>query len=230
MCCSEGKNFVKAISPTGRLVGLSAFVAICCVLIVVAGGGLAFLQRPVGATYLALWIGWWGLIAVGRQRGVPSTYDRSQRGILALGIVALVGLIVVPPWEYARFHGPIPRDGLLAWTGLALFAAGIALQSAAFWALRGLYTSRLGVQPGHRLVTSGPYRLVRHPGYLSNLLCLAGIGLALSSLAGLGLTLFVVPLVARRISHEEEMLIAALGPDYERYRQQVRWRLIPYVF
>jgi len=213
-----------------RMVGLLFFALLCCVLIVLAGGGRAFLRRPVGAAYLVLWIGWWLLIAVGRQRGAPSAYDRSQRVILALGVVALAGLVLGPPWEYARLSGPIPQDGLWAWLGLALFAAGIGLQAAAFWALRGFYTSRLGIQPQHRLVTSGPYRLVRHPGYLSNLLCLAGIGLALSSLIGLGLTLFVVPLIVRRIAREEEMLVAELGEGYEGYRQRTRWRLIPYLF
>lgn len=213
-----------------RLVGLLVFTLLCCVLIVVAGGGWAFLQRPLGVAYLGLWFVWWLLIAVGRQRGAPSAYDRSQRVILALGIAALVGFILVPPWEYARFSGPLPRDGPLAWFGLALFAAGITLQAAAFWSLRGLYTSRLGMQHGHRLVTSGPYRLVRHPGYLSNLLCLAGIGLSLSSLAGLGLTLFVVPLIVRRIGHEEQMLATEFGQQYQRYRQQTRWRLIPPFF
>jgi hypothetical protein len=135
---------------------LPLVVVICCATIVVAGGGQALLRRPEGAAYLALWIAWWPLIALGRQRGTPSAYDRSQRLILVLGIVALVSFILMPPWEYARFSGPIPRDGPLAWAVLALFAAGIALQAAAFWSLRGLYTSRLGVQPGHRLVTSGP--------------------------------------------------------------------------
>ena len=213
-----------------RLIGLPVFVAICCALIVVAGGSVAFVRRPVGAAYLALWIVWWLLILIGRQRGVPSAYDRGQRAIVALGTVALVGLIVVPPWEYAHLSGPIPRDGPLAWIGLALFGAGIALQAAAFWTLRGLYTSRLGVQPGHRLVTGGPYSLVRHPGYLSNLLCMAGIGLALSSLVGLGLTLLVVPLIVQRIGREEEMLSAEFGLEYERYRKRTRGRLIPWVF
>ncbi len=215
---------------TKRLLGLFVFIVLCCLLIVAAGGGPAFLQRPVGAVYLALWIVWWLLIAFGRQRGAPSTYDRSQRVILVLGIVALLGLIVVPPWEYVHFSGPIPRDGALAWTGLNLFAVGIVLQAVAFWSLRGLYTSRLGMQPGHRLVTAGPYHLVRHPGYLSNLACLAGVGLALGSLVGLGLTLFVVPLIVRRIQREEEMLALELGQEYEHYRQQVRWRLLPYLF
>lgn len=213
-----------------RLVGLLFFALACCVVIVLVGGGWVFVRRPVGVSYLTLWSLWWLLIAIGRQRGVPSTYDRSQRLILALGIVALVGLIVLPPWEYAHLSGPIPRDGPLAWLGLGVFAAGILLQATAFRALHGLYTSRLGIQAGHRLVTRGAYRLVRHPGYLSNLLCLIGIGLSLSSLAGLGLALFVVPLIVRRIQSEEAMLAAAFGEEYERYRQQVPWRLVPYVF
>lgn len=213
-----------------RLVGLLFFALACCVVIVLVGGGWVFVRRPVGVSYLTLWSLWWLLIAIGRQRGVPSTYDRSQRMILVLGIVALVGLIVLPPWEYAHLSGPIPRDGPLAWLGLGVFAAGILLQATAFRALHGLYTSRLGIQAGHRLVTRGAYRLVRHPGYLSNLLCLIGIGLSLSSLAGLGLALFVVPLIVRRIQSEEAMLAAAFGEEYERYRQRVPWRLVPYVF
>jgi len=213
-----------------RLIGVLIFAAITCVVIVVAGGGEAFLRRPVGAVYLALWATWWLAIALGRRRGAPSAYDRSQRTIMALGVVALVGLVVVTPWEYAHLAGPIPRDGLLAWAGLLLFAVGIALQVAAFWALRGLYTSRLGVQPGHRLVTSGPYRLVRHPGYLSNLLCLAGIGLALSSLVALGATVCVLPLILRRIANEEAMLLAEFGAEYRAYQQQTTRRLLPGIY
>ena len=215
---------------TPRFVGLLFFVLLCCAVIVLAGGGWTFLERPVGAIYLALWIAWWLLLSAGRQRGIASGHDRSQRPIVALGIVALVGLIVLPPWEYAHFSGPIPRDGALAWIGLGAFAAGVGLQAAALRALRDLYTTRLGLQTGHRLVSSGPYRLVRHPGYLSNLLCLAGMGLAMSSLAGLGLTLFVVPLIVRRIEREEEMLAAEFGREYQAYRRRVPWRLFPYIF
>jgi protein-S-isoprenylcysteine O-methyltransferase Ste14 len=213
-----------------RLIGVLIFAAITCVVIVVAGGGEAFLYRPVGAAYLALWAMWWLAIALGRRRGAPSAYDRSQRTLVALGIVALVGLIVVTPWEYAHLAGPIPRDGPLAWVGLLLFAAGIILQVAAFWALRGLYTSRLGVQPGHHLVTGGPYRLVRHPGYLSNLMCLTGIGLSLSSLVAIGATIFVVPLILRRIASEEAMLLAEFGAEYQAYQQQTTKRLVPGVY
>jgi protein-S-isoprenylcysteine O-methyltransferase Ste14 len=56
-----------------------------------------------------------------------------------------------------------------------------------------------------------------------------GASLARMAAAGLGLTLFV-PLIVRRIERKEEMLAAEFGQEYERHRQQVRWRLIPYLF
>lgn len=213
-----------------HLIGRLIFIAISCLIIILAGGGVAFVRRPVGVTYLALWVAWWIVLALGRRRGVPSEYDRKQRVIVGLGTVALAVFIAASPWEYAHFAGPIPRDGALAWAGLVLFAVGIVLQAAALWVLRGFYTSRLGVQPGHRLVASGPYRIVRHPGYLSNLMCMMGIGLALSSLLALGSTILVVPLILWRIEREEEMLLTQFGVVYEAYKQKTKWRLIPGVF
>jgi protein-S-isoprenylcysteine O-methyltransferase Ste14 len=212
-----------------RNVGLLGFVLATCAAIIAAGGGWPFLGRPVAIAYLALWLVWWLAIALGRQRGVESEYDRSQAGILVLGILALVVLIVAVPWEYGRFSGPIPRDGWLAWMGLALFALGIGLQVAAFRSLRGMYTSRLGIQPEHRLVSSGPYRVIRHPGYLCNILCLAGIGLAMSSLLGLGVSLAVIPLILARIRQEESMLLAEFGDAYRQYQSRTR-RFIPGLF
>ncbi|MCZ7542115.1 MAG: isoprenylcysteine carboxylmethyltransferase family protein [Anaerolineae bacterium] len=198
-------------------------------LILIAGGGLDFLRRPVGAIYLALWALWWLALALGRPRGVRSAYNRRQRVVVGLGVVALVLLVVGPPWEYTHFDGPIPRDGPLAWLGLFLFGAGIALQTAALWTLHGLYTSRLGIQTTHRLVTHGVYRVVRHPGYLSNIMSMTGIGLALSSLVGLALAILVVPLILWRIAREEEMLITEFGDAYRAYMQRTR-RLVPLVY
>ena len=96
------------------------------------------------------------------------------------------------------------------------------------WLLHGLYTSRLGVQPGHRVVTNGPYRLVRHPGYLGAILCLIGIGLALSSLIAILLPVLFVPILVWRIGREEEMLLEEFGQDYRTYMQKTK-RLIPMV-
>jgi protein-S-isoprenylcysteine O-methyltransferase Ste14 len=212
-----------------RLAGLLIFAAITTASIAILTGGKAFISQPLGQVFLALWVAWWVAIALGRQRGRPSSYDRSQRGIFALGILALVSLVILVPWEYSTFDGPLPRNGLLAWIGAALFGASILLQATAFRSLRGMYTTRLGIQEGHRLVTIGLYRWLRHPGYLSNILSLGGIGLALSSLIGLGVTLLVIPLILVRIQKEEAMLLVEFGDVYRAYQQRTR-RLIPGVY
>lgn len=197
--------------------------------VLAAGGGLGFVQRPAGAWYLALWVLWWMVLAAGRQRGVQSQHESGSRYLtIAYDLVALC-LVVVPPWEYVTFAGPLPRDGSLAAAGLFVFAASIVLQTLALWELRGLYTTRLGIQKGHRLVTSGLYRLVRHPGYSSNLLALAGIACALGSVAGLVLALLTVPLLVERMDREEAMLLAEFGDDYREYMRRTK-RLVPGIY
>jgi protein-S-isoprenylcysteine O-methyltransferase len=204
------------------------FTVASSVIIVIIGGGLDFIQRPLGAIYLALWLVWGLSIALLRQRGVISSYDNSQKVVGGILAAILVVLVIVPPWEYSHFVGPIPRDGFLAWSGLFLFALGIVVQSAAMWTLHGLFTGHLGIQPDHQLVTSGPYRFVRHPGYLGYLLCLTGIGLALSSIATLSIAILIVPILLWRIEKEEKMLAAELS-GYQTYIQQTK-RLIPLVY
>lgn len=203
-------------------------VALCSAIIALAGG-VPFVLRPVGAAYLTLWIAWLLVVAVGRERGVRSSYDRTQREFLALSGIIMLVLLVVPPWEYTHLTGPIPRDGALSWLGLTLFAIGVGIQFTAVRALQGFYTVRLGVQAGHHVITDGPYRFVRHPGYLGHMLSMAAIGLALGSLIALGLTILVLPLLLWRIRHEEEMLSIEFGEEYPSYKQRTK-RLIPFLY
>lgn len=212
------------------IIGRLVFILGSCAVVVAAGGGSAFIERSVGVTYLALWVTWWVATFLGRRPGATSGYDRRTRPwVIVAGFVTVPLLIVGPPWEYAHFSGPIPRDGALAWVGLAAFATGIALQAAAMWALAGSYTVWLGVRPGQRLVTSGPYRFVRHPGYLSYILSLTGIGLALGSLIALALAVLVVPFLMWRIGTEERMLLAEFGDRYRDYMRRAK-RLLPFVY
>ena len=110
---------------------------------------------------------------------------------------------------------------------MTLFAIGVGIQFAAVRALRGFYTVRLGVQAGHRVITDGPYRFVRHPGYLAHMVCMAGISLALGSLIAVGLTILTLTLLPWRIRHEEQMLTVEFGEEYRSYTQKVKYRLAP---
>lgn len=85
------------------------------------------------------------------------------------------------------------------------------------------------VAPGQRAVTTGPYRVVRHPMYAGALLILAATPVALGSWWS---AVFLVPLVAAlalRTRHEERYLAEHL-PGYREYLQATRWRLVPRVW
>ncbi|HSD59108.1 MAG TPA: isoprenylcysteine carboxylmethyltransferase family protein [Methanotrichaceae archaeon] len=208
------------------VIGRLIFAAITCLIVVIIAGGKDFLSQPLGMVYLALLFLWMATIAIGRKAGVRSAYDSRQCGIYALLAVIYSVVLFAVPWEYAHFSGPIPRDGLLAWAGLIVFALGIFFRSWAVWALRGFYTARLGIQPGHRLITAGPYELVRHPGYLGEIASVLGMSLALSSLIGLAMTILLFPLLIWRIGTEEEMLLVQFGEEYREYMRRTK-RLIP---
>jgi len=217
------------MNAVARRAAQAVFFALSVVLILLVAGS-EFVQRPVGLAYLALWVALAVATAVFRRPGAPSTYDRSQivwRSVL--GIFGFLAILVLGPWEYTHMTGPLPRDGLLAWIGLAMFALGVAINAWAMATLRSLYTVRLSVQADHRLVTSGPYRRVRHPGYSGFLLALPGMGLALGSLAMLAFTAVILAWLVERIGKEEAMLVEQFGDEYRAYQRRSK-RLIPFLY
>ena len=199
------------------------------VLMALAGGGIAFARRPIGLLVLVLWGVWSAALALGCSTGAMSPYEQEQRFFLiAFGIV-LLSVLLAAPWEYGHFAGPIPRDGPLAWVGVLILAGAAPLQIASVLALGRFYTRNLGIQPEHRLVTGGPYAIVRHPGYLSSFLGLLGTGLAMSSILGLLAAVLTVPLMIYRIRGEEQMLVDAFGDEYRRYASRTK-RLFPFIY
>ncbi|HEX9989581.1 MAG TPA: isoprenylcysteine carboxylmethyltransferase family protein [Chloroflexia bacterium] len=116
------------------------------------------------------------------------------------------------------------------WIGLAVMGAGLALRVFAILWLGPMFTRLVQILPGHRLVTSGPYRFVRHPSYSGLLLFFVGLGLALGDWLSV-LLLLVVPFVGvwYRIRVEEEALLGAFSNEYRAYMERVRG-LLPFVF
>jgi len=220
-------NVSKA--SVARVVKVTLLSVLSCAAVAWAGGGWGFVRRPVGIVLLAIWFFWWWTTAWYRPLGRASKYSRRALGMALLLIPAyLVGLVVVP-WEYAHYAGPIPRDGALAWVGLAFFALGSLLGTWAMRTLSGSYTMRLNVRSEQELVTTGPYGIVRNPGYLGNILALFGVALALSSLVGIFLTLVGVAGLAIRIRREERMLLAEFGDRFHAYVRRTR-RLVPFLY
>ena len=159
--------------------------------------------------------------------------DRNSTLALSLsGVVPLLGFALAMKANSSAMVPMIPNwfrnavlPGLpgLGWLGVVLGGSGLALRLWALLTLRERFTRTLLVQEHQSIERSGPYRWIRHPGYLGSLLCLNGIALASGNLITLLVSLAVTAVAyGYRIRIEDEMLIAALGPPYAEYRNQVR--------
>ena len=118
----------------------------------------------------------------------------------------------------------------MAWGGIAAMMAGLTVRVWAARVLGAFYTRTLRTSSTQSLVEEGPYRLVRHPGYLAVLLLWLGAGLASANVLVAGLiTVSMGRAYRRRISSEEAMLTDTFGEDYVAYTRRTR-RLIPWVY
>lgn len=151
--------------------------------------------------------------------------DRANRWVLAaFGVLSLL-LAYLPAYTDRHEFWTIGGDGV-RWLGVVLFAAGGALRLWPVVVLGNRFSGLVAIQPGHTLVTTGIYAVIRHPSYLGLLLNSLGWALAFRSGVGLLLTaVFVLPLLAR-IRAEERLLRSQFGAAYDAYRARTS-RLIP---
>jgi protein-S-isoprenylcysteine O-methyltransferase len=118
----------------------------------------------------------------------------------------------------------------VAWAGAALAFAGLGLRWWAMLVLGRFYTRTLTTTPEQPVVTRGPYRWVRHPGYLGSLLTWLGGAAASGNVLVVALALaLLLWAYARRIVAEEAMLVESQGAAYADYQRQT-WRLVPFLF
>jgi protein-S-isoprenylcysteine O-methyltransferase Ste14 len=114
----------------------------------------------------------------------------------------------------------------IRWLGVALFAVGGALRIWPVFVLGHRFSGLVAIQPGHTLVTSGVYSVIRHPSYLGLLVNSLGWALAFRSGVGVLLTAFTIPPLLVRIRAEEVLLRTQFGADYDAYRARTS-RVIP---
>lgn len=119
---------------------------------------------------------------------------------------------------------------------LPLFAAGVSLILLGSllrrycWRTLGEYfTGEVRAQKDQPVITSGPYRLVRHPSYTAGMMMFIGVGLALGSWFSLTLlTIATIATYSYRVAIEERVLLDTIGEPYKAYMRQ-RKRFIPYI-
>ena len=154
--------------------------------------------------------------------------DRGNRWVLAaFGVIGLL-LAYLPAYTDRKGFWTLDGDAV-RWLGVVLFAAGGALRIWPVFVLGRRFSGLVAIQPGHTLVTSGVYSVIRHPSYLGLLVNSLGWALAFRSGVGVLLTAFTIPPLIARIRAEERLLSAQFGDAYDAYRSRTS-RLLPGIY
>ena len=193
------------------------------------------------------WIGGWVLVVVmltantlgvvlldpgllEERTGVKRGYKRED--VLLATVMGRLGplvIIIISGLDF-RFGWSVPLPGTFAVLGFALLIIGYTLS---LWAMREnrFFSSVVRIQKerGHHVVTTGPYRIVRHPGYLESVICMLALPFALTSHWALIPAVATTIIAIVRTTLEDHTLKQELD-GYTQYAEQVRYRLLPGVW
>lgn len=164
-------------------------------------------------------------IFAARRRIQPGT-KKWDRILLAVLLPSFCAILAVAALDDARFHW----SALPAWSvglGYALYLLGFALMAYA-QAVNKFFEPGVRIQSdrGHHVIDSGPYRIVRHPGYVGACGIFIGIALALGSLWALVPAVCACLLLVIRTNAEDRTLRNELS-GYEAYARRVRFKWLP---
>ncbi|MBE7003096.1 MAG: isoprenylcysteine carboxylmethyltransferase family protein [Ruminococcaceae bacterium] len=146
-------------------------------------------------------------------------------------VVMLSGLMFIGAFVFAglsfRF-GWLMLPGWASCAAAAVFLLGYALYAEVL--RENEYLSRtIEIQEGQKVVDTGLYGVVRHPMYMTTLLLFLSMPLVLGSAISFLIMLAYIPIIAKRIRNEEEVLEKGLD-GYTAYKQRVRYRVIPFIW
>ena len=161
-----------------------------------------------------------------RERFRPPEHGADRRPLLAIRLIALAHL-VVGALDAGRWHLTDTVPSWLRAIGLVGMAVGFFLVFRAMRENRFFSpVVRIQSERGHHVVTTGPYAIVRHPGYAGMIPAVPLSGLALGSWLSVVLAVIFSTLILRRVLFEDAFLRRSLE-GYDSYAQAVRHRLVP---
>jgi protein-S-isoprenylcysteine O-methyltransferase Ste14 len=216
---------------------LKSKLVIRCLLATVGFGAFVFL--PAGS--LRFWQGWtflaiWCVPTLAAfayfYKHDPALLERrmrrketvgEQKIIMKFMFVAMAAIYILPGFDH-RFgwsHPPV-------WLTILAQAFVLGGYLMIFWVMKAnsFAASTIQVEPGQRVISSGPYRIVRHPMYLGLSAMFFFTPLAMGSYVAWPAAVLVIPVIVLRLLNEEKVLRQEL-PGYAEYCLHTRFRLVP---
>ncbi|HWQ52137.1 MAG TPA: isoprenylcysteine carboxylmethyltransferase family protein [Bryobacteraceae bacterium] len=221
-----GHRVISVVRFTAVALGTAAYLGLA---LLGWGGFAAFFSHPaLTALAMALFALSGVAVFAGGNLSPGVREDRANRWVIAA--FALTALLegYLPAYTDRKEFWTIDGD-TIRWVGVVLFAAGGALRIWPVFVLGRRFSGLVAIQPGHTLVTSGVYGVIRHPSYLGLLVNALGWALAFRSGVGVLLTAMIIPPLVSRIAAEERLLSAQFGDEYKAYCART-WRMIPGVY
>ncbi len=147
----------------------------------------------------------------------------AQQKIIGISFIFLLASFIVPGLDQRYGWSQMP-----AWMAIladTIVAIGYLM---VLWVFKAnTYTSRIvEVETGQKVISNGPYAIVRHPMYVGAFLVYAASPLALGSYWAVLPGLMILPVLIFRILDEEKLLLRDF-PGYREYTQKVTYRLLP---
>ena len=182
---------------------------------------------PYHYFFAALWlilVAYWTYGYFGNKRSEYVWRPAWRAAAIVAFIAMVVALLEIPAMGTRVFRPPEP----VVWAGLAVCASGIGF---AIWARRTLgrnWSGAIAIKEGHELITSGPYRLVRHPIYTGLLVGLAGTVMGSGRVRELLILAAAVLAVWFKLSVEEKLMLRRFPEAYPQYRKRTKV-IIPFV-
>jgi len=203
---------------------------------VVFGGGVLLLSGQwTSPIMLALVAGMSALVLyamltiesdLANERFRPPTRGEDPVALLFIRLTAL-GVLILAPLDSGRFHWTTaPPDGIR----IAALTGALAAFLLCFRAMvvNRYFSAVIRIQSdrGHRVVDSGPYAWIRHPGYAGMALGVPLVAIALGSWLGFVVALAYSTIIVRRVAKEDRFLHGNLA-GYPDYAARTRFRLLP---
>ena len=161
-----------------------------------------------------------------RKRLSAKEEQKEQQDMVKLSGLMFLAAFILAGLNF-RFRW-IVLPGWIPWTAAAIFLLAYALYAEVM--KENAYLSRtVEVQEGQKVVDTGLYGIVRHPMYMSTLFLFLAMPLVLGSLISVLIMLAYIPLIARRIRNEEQVLEEGLE-GYREYKQKVKHKVIPFIW
>jgi protein-S-isoprenylcysteine O-methyltransferase Ste14 len=151
---------------------------------------------------------------------------REQKFIMKLANVLFAAVFLLPGFDHRFGWSHVPL-----WLTILSQVIALAAYLQTFWVMKvNSFASRvIEIQSGQKVISTGPYRFVRHPMYSGALVMFLFMPLALGSYWTLPAAALIVPVIIFRLLNEEKVLREQL-PGYSEYCEQTHFHLVPFVW